>query len=216
MNTLLLIALGAALLCVKPIRKAVGIGTVRHTKRIGTVEMVHPAVYVGTYKKYNNGSLYGEWVDLTKFDTYEDFMRYIRRLHKDERDPEFMMQDFEGYPREWYYESGMSKETFNKIKEYWEAFDGDDVKKQAFEAWTDYAGRDASIEELEEKYLGTYDSEYDYIDEMMEQGVLDPQWMAKKWGTWVFDHDAIWRYLDTGGDAMSVNTDYGVAIFNPR
>lgn len=26
-----------------------------------------PSVYVGTYRKYNNGSLFGEWVDLDKF-----------------------------------------------------------------------------------------------------------------------------------------------------
>lgn len=216
MNTLLLLALGAAALCIKPVRKAFGISGTRHTRRIGAVEMTHPAVYVGTYKKYNNGSLYGEWVDLTKFATYEDFMRYIRNLHKDERNPEFMMQDFEGYPGEWYYESGMSKDTFDKIKEYWDAFDGDDVKKQAYEAYVDWAGSDATVEDFEEKYMGTFDSEYDYIDEMIEEGVIDPARWAKTEGTWVYDHDAIWRYLDTGGDAMSVDTDYGVAIFNPR
>jgi hypothetical protein len=26
----------------------------------------HPAVYVGTYAKYNDGSLFGMWVDLVK------------------------------------------------------------------------------------------------------------------------------------------------------
>ena len=193
-----------------------GIGRTRHTRRIGAVEMTHPAVYVGTYKKYNNGSLFGEWVDLTKFATYEDFMRHIRKLHKDERDPEFMMQDFEGYPRSLYYESGMDKDTFYKIKEYWEAFGGDDVKRAAYYAWVDERGREATIEDFEEKYMGTFDSEYDYIDEMIEEGVINPARWAKTEGTWIYDHDAIWRYLDTGGDAMSISTDYGVAIFNPR
>lgn len=216
MNTLLLIGLGAALLCVKPIRKAIGIGSLKRTHRVGAVEMTHPAVYVGTYKKYNSGSLFGEWVDLTKFDTYEDFMRYIRKLHKDESDPEFMIQDFEGFPEALYRESGISKDTFNKIKEYYEAFDGDDVKKQAFEAYTDWAGSDASVEKFENAYFGTFDSEYDYIDEMIEGGVIDPASWAKREGTWVYDHDAIWRYLDTGGDVMSAGTDYGVAIWNPR
>lgn len=195
-----------------------GVGGCRRTRRIGEVEMTHPAVYVGTYRKYNNGSLFGEWVDLTKFDTYEDFMRYIRKLHKDERDPEFMMQDFEGYPESWYYESGMSKDTFNKIKEYWEAFDGDDVKKQAYEQFVRYWGVDDgnTVEDFNNRYLGTWDSEYDYVDEMIEQGVLDPKWMIDKWGSWVLDHDAIWRYLDTSGDVQSLGTDYGVAIINPR
>ena len=194
-----------------------GIGaTNRRTHRIGAVEQVHPAVYVSTYKKYNEGSLFGEWVDLTKFDTYADFMRYIRKLHKDERDPEFMMQDFEGYPQSLYYESGMSEDTFNKIKAYWDAFDGDDVRRQAYEAYVDWAGDGATVEDFEERYYGTFDSENDYIYEMIEEGVLDPKYMIENWGDWVLDTDAIWRYLDTGGDAMSLGTDYGVAIFNPR
>ena len=33
-----------------------------------------PAVYCGTYGKYANGSIEGEWVNLTDFDTYEEFM----------------------------------------------------------------------------------------------------------------------------------------------
>ena len=216
MNTLLFLALGAVALCVKPVRKALGIGGTKRTRRIGAVEMTHPAVYVGTYKKYNNGSLFGEWVDLTKFATYEDFMRYIRRLHKDERDPEFMMQDFEGYPESWYYESGMSKETFDKIKEYWDAFDGDDVKRQAYEAFAENWGDGATVEEFENRYYGTWDSEYDYVDDMIESGAIDPIQWAKKEGTWIYDHDAIWRYLDTGGDVQAYSTDYGLAIINPR
>lgn len=189
-----------------------GIGTTKQTRKIGAVT-VHPAVYVGTYRKYNNGSLFGEWVDLTKFDTYQDFMRYIRNLHKDESDPEFMMQDFEGYPRSLYYESGMDEDTFNAIKEYWNAFDGDDVKRQAYEELLNYRGDDLSVEEFDERYEGTFDSEYDYIDEMIEQGVLDPKYMYDQWGSWVIDRDAIWRFLDTGGDITSVSTDYGIAVF---
>ena len=62
---------------------------------------VTPKVYVSTYAKYNDGSLGGEWVDLTDFDTYEDFVDYCSELHKDENDPEFMVQDYEGYPSSW-------------------------------------------------------------------------------------------------------------------
>ena len=57
-----------------------------------------PSVYVGTYRKYNNGSLFGEWVDLDKFENRDEFYAYIRKLHKDERDPEFMFQDWEYVP----------------------------------------------------------------------------------------------------------------------
>ena len=175
----------------------------------------HPAVYVGTYKKYNNGSLFGEWVDLTKFATYEDFMRYIRNLHKDERDPEFMMQDFEGYPESWYYEGGMDEDTFYKIKDFYEVFKDDEAKQAAYYAMVEDGWNDLTIPEFEDRYFGTFDSEADYIGEMIEEGVIDPAELARKEGDWVYDIDAIWHYYDTGGDLSSVRTDYGAAIFFP-
>ena len=33
-----------------------------------------PAIYCGTYKKYNEGSLFGAWLDLRTFDSYEEFI----------------------------------------------------------------------------------------------------------------------------------------------
>ena len=59
-----------------------------------------PSIYVGTYGKYNNGSLYGKWVDLDDFDSKEDFYRYCtEELHADEPDCELMFQDYEYIPK---------------------------------------------------------------------------------------------------------------------
>lgn len=69
----------------------------------------NPSVYVGTYGKYNEGSLDGEWVDITEFDSYEDFIDYCRKLHGDENSAELMFQDFAGFPEIWYSESGILK-----------------------------------------------------------------------------------------------------------
>ncbi|HHE4551427.1 TPA: antirestriction protein ArdA [Escherichia coli] len=50
-----------------------------------------PAVYVGTWAKYNNGSIEGCWFnDLTVFETESDFLSAARKFHQDEKDPEFM------------------------------------------------------------------------------------------------------------------------------
>ena len=73
-------------------------------------------VYVGTYKKYNEGSLAGAWLDLNDFKTYDDFLRKCREVHKSERDPEFMIQDSEGFPDgldclEW-----LCKDDFDDVK----------------------------------------------------------------------------------------------------
>ena len=81
----------------------------------------HPKVYVGTYAKYNSGSLEGKWVDLTDFDCKEDFIDYCNELHSDEDDPELMFQDCENVPDAYYSESDISEdlwEYMEKVKDY--------------------------------------------------------------------------------------------------
>lgn len=51
-------------------------------------------IYVGTYHKYNCGSIAGAWIDLENLDKDEFYLK-CQELHKDEKDPEFMYQDFE-------------------------------------------------------------------------------------------------------------------------
>ena len=73
-------------------------------------------VYVGTYKKYNEGSLNGGWLNLADYATYGDFLKACKQLHKGEHDPEFMIQDSEDFPdgldcMEW-----LSEQDFNDVK----------------------------------------------------------------------------------------------------
>lgn len=73
--------------------------------------------YVGTYGKYNEGSLYGKWMNLADYPTYSDFVAACKELHKNESDPEFMIQDWEcrpdGFPGvEW-----IDEQDFNDLKE---------------------------------------------------------------------------------------------------
>ena len=76
-----------------------------------------PRVYVGTYKKYNEGNLDGGWLTLTDYANYAAFCAACRKLHKNERDPELMIQDCDNMPdglsvREW-----MDEQEFNDIIE---------------------------------------------------------------------------------------------------
>lgn len=76
----------------------------------------HPAVYVGTYAKYNDGSLDGAWIDLTTFDSYDEFRDWCRNvLHGDEDDTELMFQDYENFPSAYYGESGLNEELWDYI-----------------------------------------------------------------------------------------------------
>ena len=128
---------------------------------------VTPKVYVSTYAKYNDGSLEGEWVDLTDFDTYEDFVDYCKDLHKDENDPEFMVQDHEGYPSSWYHESGLpTEDEFNKIKEFSELYEDE---KKAYAAFCELGLSNDSVDNFRDQYFGEYTNDYDLGVEFVER-----------------------------------------------
>ena len=62
-------------------------------------------LYVGTYHKYNCGSIYGKWIDLDDFSNKNEFLSACFEVHKDEDDPELMFQDVEcefGWERQLY------------------------------------------------------------------------------------------------------------------
>jgi hypothetical protein len=57
-----------------------------------------PRVYVGTYAKYNDGNLAGDWLTLSDYTDRDNFMVAARAIHADEADPELMFQDSVGFP----------------------------------------------------------------------------------------------------------------------
>lgn len=92
-----------------------------------------PKLYVGTYAKYNDGSIEGKWLDLTEYEDKESFLESCKALHKDESDPELMYQDFENFPKSLYNESylddrlwdwlALDEDEREKVGEYWDEID---------------------------------------------------------------------------------------------
>ena len=147
-----------------------------------------PRIYVSTYAKYNNGSLDGKWVELMKFDTYDEFVDYCRALHKDEKDPEFMVQDFENYPKKWYHEAGLpTEEEFEKIYEYYLM---NDNEQDAYEAFVDYTGND-NVESFRDAYEGRFNSAEDFAYHMVDNIGWDG--VGKENLEMYFDYDAFGR-----------------------
>ena len=122
-----------------------------------------PALYCGTYGKYNSGNLSGIWVDISTFDDYEDFVNFCLAIHADERDPELMYQDFENMPDSLYHES-MGEEGFNKIAEYCELCD-----EYGVEAVDDFLEWDSTedLDNMHDAYVGVYDSREDFAREIV-------------------------------------------------
>lgn len=124
-----------------------------------------PAVYVGTYRKYNNGSLDGMWLDLTSFCDYDEFMDVCAYLHRDEDDPELMFQDWDNIPDCWRDESYFDEQTFDKIRE-WADMDSDE--QEAFDAFMGVFGED-DIDSFRERYEGQYDDMEEFARYIVEE-----------------------------------------------
>ena len=122
-----------------------------------------PALYCGTYGKYNSGNLGGMWVDLSTFDYYEEFEAFCFAIHADEEDPELMYQDYENMPRSLYHES-MGEEGFNKIAEYCELCDEYNVS--AVDDFLDCFSPE-DLDRMDDAYMGVYDSKEDFAREIV-------------------------------------------------
>ena len=148
-----------------------------------------PALYCGTYGKYNSGSLCGMWLNVSTFDSYEDFLNFCKAIHADEEDPELMYQDFANIPDSLYHES-MGEKEFNKIAEYCELCDEYCVSAvYDFLEW--FSPED--FDRMEDAYVGVYDSEEDFAREI----VSDCYDLDKMMGNLAcyFDYDALARDL---------------------
>src|SRR3989304_3167367 len=107
-----------------------------------------PAVYVGTYAKYNEGSIKGAWLDLDDYASKDEFLKAATELHKDEADPELMFQDYEGFPKRYYGESSLDDKLWD-----WLALDEDD--RELLEVYIDSVGdKDATIEDARDHFRG--------------------------------------------------------------
>lgn len=146
-------------------------------------------VYVSTYNTYNEGSLKGLWIDLTNFTDCSDFFKHLSKLNKTiwkENDPEFMFQDYECFPEEYYYEGGMCEDIFKFIHEI------DDNDKDNFTAFIGdwkYDNFEEDKEQFEERCTG-HDNWEDFAYEDAEQ-MFDSTFLESGF----FDYKAYERML---------------------
>ena len=151
-----------------------------------------PALYCGTYGKYNSGNLSGMWVNVSTFDDYDDFVNFCLAIHADEEDPEIMYQDFENMPDSLYHES-MGEKEFNKIEEYCELCD-----EYSVEAVDDFLEWDSTedLDNMHDAYVGVYDSREDFAREIVND-CYDLENMMGNLACY-FDYEAFARDLFMG------------------
>jgi len=129
-----------------------------------TTTKTTPSIYVGTYKKYNEGSLFGEWLDLTNYTDKDEFLQACEELHADEEDPEFMFQDWEGINDKYISESSISEDFFEFQAN---TADFDDEKLEAYKTFISIYQND-DISTFEDSLQGAYDKELDFTYQLVE------------------------------------------------
>lgn len=124
-------------------------------------------IYVGTYHKYNCGSIAGKWMDCEDYADREAFLKACAELHSDEADPELMFQDWEDIPQGLVGESFVSDELWD-----WLALDKDD--RELLAVYREHVNEDGDIEEAREAFRGRADTEADAAYNYWEEsGLLD-------------------------------------------
>ncbi len=154
-----------------------------------TKSILDGQLYVGTYAKYNDGSIDGEWLSLSDYSSKEEFLNACLELHNDEEDPELMFQDADGVPDLLYSECSLF--DFWSLADELESNNIDDYELYfSFCSHFDYDFKD-SFSQFEEAYCGEQspsDFTYDLVEEMMTSDA--PDFLTR-----YFDYDKFERDL---------------------
>ena len=135
-------------------------------------------IYVGTYAKYNNGTLQGEWVSLSDFYDLDGFLEYCTEIHEDEEEPEYIFQDWENIPDSLIDESHL-EENFFELRDELDKLNN--TEKEAFWAWAEGNNikltQDAYrlVNSFQSAYIGSYASKEEFAEELvrMENDLSD-------------------------------------------
>lgn len=162
-------------------------------------------LYCGTYRKYNEGSLKGAWMDLDDYENKEEFLKACLELHKDEKDPELMFQDRE-IENDW--EEGLYSEC-SVPEDYWDikkAIEESYIDDDIFSAFMNIEGGRPDVDMVkrcEECYI-THISDSmnpgaDYAEMEFEDAHSREELRRLEWIMRYIDWDAVWRDMTFNG-----------------
>ena len=95
------------------------------------------SIYVGTFGKYSSGSIAGQWLNISDYESKTEFLQACAELHSDEADAEFMFQDWENIPSALISECWIDEKVFDFARQMKEL---DDTTAEAFGVYLDNIG----------------------------------------------------------------------------
>lgn len=159
------------------------------------------SIYVSTYAKYNNSSLYGKWLNLGDYSDYDELLEAMRELHKDESEPEFMLQDHENC--ELFEKVGLISECHlsPSIYEIAQQIDDSGHDLEVFMACIDCLGRmdfQSLYEYVNNFYYGEFNSDEDFVQYLYEDDTFNvPNWIVIDWSATA--RNIMFDYFESNG-----------------
>jgi antirestriction protein len=162
---------------------------------MNTATATRTAVYVGTYAKYNNGSIEGQWMNLEEYSDKETFIAACQELHKDEEDPELMFQDWEGIPEGMISECHIDQEVFAWL-------DLDEDERELLAAYRDNIDQTGTLEQAQEAFVGRASSKEDFAEEFFYSTMRIPKELENyiDWSRVVRDLECDHTFVYDGGE----------------
>lgn len=171
----------------------------------------NPCVYVACLAAYNDGYLHGIWIDLTEgFEQAKEKINLMIKSSKADYAEEYAIHDSSGF-------CGYRVEEYSNIEELCtvaELIDQyereDEGKGELISHLISDFGIDGAIEQLENNFIGKYDSVLDYAYEYVEDTGMfrDCSDLVSRY----FDYESFARDLDY--DLNTYNINGGTYIFN--
>lgn len=144
------------------------------------------SIYVSTYALYNNGSLYGKWLNLGDYSDYDELLTAMYELHSGESDPEFMFQDYENC--ELFEKLGLISECHisKDIYDIAEQINESEYDIEVFEACADCVGRmdfQSVYDGVINYYMGEYSDDETFAQYLLEMDIPEslPNYIYIDW-----------------------------------
>jgi len=148
-----------------------------------------PKIYVACLASYNNGKLYGKWIDANQ--SADEIQEEINDMLKGSSEPiaeEWAIHDYAGF-------GGLKIDEYESIEEVARLAELIEEHGEAFAAYASYIGQDyADADNFEEAYCGEWDSEEEYAEDLMQQCYEIPEYLQfyidyEKWARDLFIND---------------------------
>ena len=161
-----------------------------------------PKIYIACLASYNNGILYGKWIDANQdASVLEEEIQEILAGSPIANAKEWAIHDYDDFA-DMNLSEYESLETISQIAE-----NIVEHEERFIEAYKYTNSIDEAIEMIDSRYIGLYDSVVDYVEETTDISVV-PQHLR-----YYIDFEHMARDVELSGEITTFEIDNQIAIF---